>query len=155
MLADCSSRSPSCGTTCELGREWADLLFPPTAFDAADRDAQQDRLTDTRVAQPALGIGGLAVAPPAAAGSASGPTWPAGHSYGELVALCAAGAFDAGDPARAQPRNGRRRSSPPPATTRAPWPRSRPPPSGVAEVLATPAWPARWSSPTTTRPTQT
>src|SRR5262249_44532531 len=43
------------------GREWADLLFPPTAFESqAERD-QEERVRDTRVAQPVLGIGGLAV----------------------------------------------------------------------------------------------
>ena len=45
----------------DLGREWADLLFPPAAFDEATEQAQADRVRDTRVAQPVLGIGGLAV----------------------------------------------------------------------------------------------
>ncbi|WP_432841953.1 SDR family oxidoreductase [Dactylosporangium sp. CA-092794] len=77
----------------DLGREWADRLFPPAAFDPQAEQEQADRLRDTRVAQPVLGIGGLAAAHllgrlgvrPAMAG---------GHSYGELVALSVAGALD-------------------------------------------------------------
>jgi len=65
--------------------ERARLLFPPAYADT------RAGLTDTRHAQPALGLAGLAVRDllrrfgiePAMAG---------GHSYGELVALCAAGA---------------------------------------------------------------
>ncbi|GAA3732370.1 hypothetical protein GCM10022225_13000 [Plantactinospora mayteni] len=76
-----------------LGQEWADLLFPPSAFDTATEGAQQDRLRDTRVAQPVLGIGGLAVDHLLRRLNIH-PDLTAGHSYGELVALCAAGAYD-------------------------------------------------------------
>jgi Polyketide synthase modules and related proteins len=77
----------------ELGREWADLMFPPAAFDPATADAQRRRLRDTRVAQPALGIGGLAVAHLLHRLGVR-PDLAGGHSYGELVALCTAGACD-------------------------------------------------------------
>jgi acyl transferase domain-containing protein/NAD(P)H-dependent flavin oxidoreductase YrpB (nitropropane dioxygenase family) len=77
----------------ELGREWADALFPPTAFDETTTQAQRDHIRDTRVAQPVLGIGGLAV-DHLLRRLGVRPDMTAGHSYGELVALCVAGAYD-------------------------------------------------------------
>ncbi|WP_433605575.1 SDR family NAD(P)-dependent oxidoreductase [Dactylosporangium sp. CA-139114] len=77
----------------ELGPEPARRLFPPAAFDPAAQREQQQRLTDTRVAQPALGIGGLAVAHLLRRLDVH-PDLAAGHSYGELVALSVAGALD-------------------------------------------------------------
>jgi polyketide-type polyunsaturated fatty acid synthase PfaA len=72
----------------------SDLIYPQPAFTAEGRAAQDSALRDTAVAQPALGAVCLAalavlrqfgVRPDAAAG----------HSYGELTALCAAGCYDA------------------------------------------------------------
>ncbi|MCX4626409.1 type I polyketide synthase [Streptomyces sp. NBC_01443] len=68
-------------------------MFPPGAFSAADRAAQRAAVTDTRIAQPALGLAG------AAAYLLLGelgvrPDCVAGHSYGELTALWAAGVYD-------------------------------------------------------------
>ncbi|MFB6581758.1 SDR family NAD(P)-dependent oxidoreductase [Streptomyces sp. NPDC056402] len=68
-------------------------VFPPAAFTAEARAAQRAAVTDTRVAQPALGLAG------AAAHLLLGelgvrPDCVAGHSYGELTALWAAGAYD-------------------------------------------------------------
>ncbi|WP_426513301.1 SDR family NAD(P)-dependent oxidoreductase [Dactylosporangium sp. McL0621] len=77
----------------ELGPEYADLLFPPAAFDATTERDQQQRLRDTRVAQPVLGIEGLAVGHLLRRLDIC-PDVVAGHSYGELVALCVAGAYD-------------------------------------------------------------
>jgi acyl transferase domain-containing protein/NAD(P)H-dependent flavin oxidoreductase YrpB (nitropropane dioxygenase family) len=74
--------------------ELTGALHPPAAFDDATRAAQQARITDTRVAQPVLGIAGLAVADLLGRAGVR-PDLVAGHSYGELVALCAAGAIDA------------------------------------------------------------
>jgi len=68
----------------------AEVVYPAPAFDAATREALEAALRDTRRAQPALGAAGLAswrvlehfgVRPDAAAG----------HSFGELTALCVAG----------------------------------------------------------------
>jgi acyl transferase domain-containing protein/NAD(P)H-dependent flavin oxidoreductase YrpB (nitropropane dioxygenase family)/acyl carrier protein len=67
-------------------------MFPPSAFDDAARQDQRDRLRDTRIAQPALGITGLAVHHLLSRIGIE-PDMMAGHSYGELVALAAAGAF--------------------------------------------------------------
>ncbi|MEU1802363.1 SDR family NAD(P)-dependent oxidoreductase [Streptomyces sp. NPDC019937] len=71
----------------------AGALYPPAAFDDAGKAAQHAALTDTRVAQPALGIVGLA-AHTLLTSAGVRPEMAAGHSYGELVALCAAGALD-------------------------------------------------------------
>ncbi|GGS94861.1 type I polyketide synthase [Streptomyces cinerochromogenes] len=63
----------------------ADALFPPATF-----GGDPPRLVDTRLAQPALGLGGLAALDLLrACGVAYDMT--AGHSYGELPALAAAG----------------------------------------------------------------
>ncbi|MEV4831356.1 SDR family NAD(P)-dependent oxidoreductase [Micromonospora sp. NPDC049257] len=78
----------------ELDPAAAELLFPPAAFDQDSRRAQDDRVRDTRTAQPVLGIGGLAM-DHLLRRLGVRPDMTAGHSYGELVGLCVAGAFDA------------------------------------------------------------
>ncbi|MFJ8105701.1 SDR family oxidoreductase [Streptomyces sp. NPDC096132] len=93
MLADLFVAFPEVRPYLELGRSHADALYPPAAFDDAVRDRQQAALTDTRVAQPALGVAGLAAHAVLTAAGVH-PDLAAGHSYGELVALCAAGALD-------------------------------------------------------------
>ncbi|MGI5134178.1 SDR family oxidoreductase [Streptomyces sp. CA-106110] len=93
MLSELFVAFPDLHEYLELGRDVADTLHPPAAFGDAGRERQQAALTDTRVAQPALGVAGLAVL--ALLGAAGvRPDMAAGHSYGELVALCAAGALD-------------------------------------------------------------
>ncbi|PBC86362.1 MULTISPECIES: type I polyketide synthase [unclassified Streptomyces] len=73
--------------------KWAAAMFPPTAFTAERRAAQQAALTDTRVAQPALGLASAA-AHRLLTTLGVRPDCAAGHSYGELTALWAAGAYD-------------------------------------------------------------
>ncbi|WTV09028.1 SDR family oxidoreductase [Streptomyces sp. NBC_00046] len=92
MLADLFVAFPELRPYLELARAHADTLYPPAAFDDTVRERQRAALTDTRVAQPALGVTGLAAHAVLTAAGVQ-PDMAAGHSYGELVALCAAGAL--------------------------------------------------------------
>jgi acyl transferase domain-containing protein/NAD(P)H-dependent flavin oxidoreductase YrpB (nitropropane dioxygenase family)/NADP-dependent 3-hydroxy acid dehydrogenase YdfG len=96
MLADLFVAFPRLRRFVELGGRWAGAMFPATAFgkDAAAR--QRATLTDTRVAQPALGVAGLAMHELLTSLGVQ-PDHLGGHSYGELVALAAAGAISASE----------------------------------------------------------
>ncbi|HVW44944.1 MAG TPA: SDR family NAD(P)-dependent oxidoreductase [Amycolatopsis sp.] len=94
MLAELLVAFPETRQFLRLGRRWAATLFPPAAFDAETAQAQDFSLRDTRAAQPALGMAGLAVHQLLTRLDVKADMF-AGHSYGELVALCAAGSFDA------------------------------------------------------------
>jgi acyl transferase domain-containing protein/NAD(P)H-dependent flavin oxidoreductase YrpB (nitropropane dioxygenase family) len=65
-------------------------VFPVPTFDEAERGKQQEQLTDTRVAQPAIGAADVAALRLLASFNVA-PNMVAGHSYGEYVALHAAG----------------------------------------------------------------
>ncbi|HEX8759539.1 MAG TPA: beta-ketoacyl synthase N-terminal-like domain-containing protein, partial [Pseudonocardiaceae bacterium] len=93
MLADLFVAFPRLQRFLELGERWGDAMFPPAAFDKAESARQRAALTDTRVAQPALGVVGLAMHELLIALGVQ-PDHLGGHSYGELVALAAAGAVD-------------------------------------------------------------
>ena len=82
-----------------------DVVFPPAAFTDEQRAAQERRLTDTRCAQVALAAHSLSLL---ALLESIGiePDCTAGHSLGELVALHAAGALDAGGLLRLARRRG-------------------------------------------------
>ncbi|MFD5396079.1 SDR family NAD(P)-dependent oxidoreductase [Streptomyces sp. NPDC127097] len=80
-------------------------MFPPAAFTPEDRAAQQAALTDTRVAQPALGLASAA-AHRLLTTLGVRPDCTAGHSYGELTALWAAGAYDTAALLRLSARRG-------------------------------------------------
>lgn len=68
------------------------VVFPAPVFDPQEREAQRRRLTATEWAQPALAAASLAwLALLERAGVR--PDCAAGHSFGELVALRAAGVF--------------------------------------------------------------
>jgi len=73
--------------------EYEEVLFPNAVFDEALLKAQKERIKDTRMAQPLLGIVDLALAN-FLRDLGIAPDMVAGHSYGELPALCFAGAFD-------------------------------------------------------------
>ena len=92
MLADLFVAFPSLQRWLRLGARWADRMYPPAAFTEASRAEQREALTDTRVAQPALGIAGLAMTELLGACGIR-PAVAGGHSYGELVALAVAGAL--------------------------------------------------------------
>ncbi|MCC5474112.1 type I polyketide synthase [Streptomyces barringtoniae] len=93
MLAELLVHLPELRYYLDLGRAHADAVHPPAAFDEAARERRRAALTDTRAAQPALGITGLA-AHAFLTSAGVHPDQAAGHSYGELVALAAAGALD-------------------------------------------------------------
>jgi len=92
MLGDLFVAFPELQRYLAQGARWKDLLFPPTAWTPEEEQAQHAAVTDTRVAQPALGIGGLAMADLLQRFGVR-PDMLAGHSYGELVALTIAGAL--------------------------------------------------------------
>ncbi|MEU6551803.1 SDR family NAD(P)-dependent oxidoreductase [Streptomyces sp. NPDC046915] len=93
MLAEVFLAFPELQRFLEPAPEHAQRMYPPAAFDEAGRARQRAALTDTRAAQPALGITGLAAHALLTAAGVR-PDMAAGHSYGELAALCAAGALD-------------------------------------------------------------
>ncbi|MBP6827066.1 MAG: acyltransferase domain-containing protein [Saprospiraceae bacterium] len=70
-----------------------DRVYPIPVFNEEDRKTQQQNLTDTQFAQPAIGaLSAGMYRLLAEAGFA--PEFYAGHSYGELTALWAAGVID-------------------------------------------------------------
>ena len=71
-------------------------IFPSPVFSPQEEQAQQHALTQTNVAQPALGAADMALFRLLQSLGVQ-PDCVAGHSYGEYVALCAAGVFRAGE----------------------------------------------------------
>ncbi|OHV58736.1 polyketide synthase [Pseudofrankia sp. BMG5.36] len=94
MLTELFVAFPELKDYLRLGERWRDAIFPPAGPAGATGDDAELRLRDTRVAQPALGIAGLATHH-LLTRLGLAPDMAAGHSYGELVALYAAGAYDA------------------------------------------------------------
>ncbi|SED48992.1 Acyl transferase domain-containing protein [Amycolatopsis tolypomycina] len=95
MLADLFVHFPELAELLRLAPAVAAVAFPPTAFTPEAAAAQEAALTDTRVAQPALGLVETAVVRLLGQLGVH-PDFLGGHSYGELVALSVAGAFDTG-----------------------------------------------------------
>ncbi|WP_410674845.1 SDR family NAD(P)-dependent oxidoreductase [Amycolatopsis sp. cmx-4-68] len=93
MLAELFVHFPELADLLRLAPDVTGKAFPPRAFDADAVQEQEKALTDTRVAQPALGLVETAVARLLDRVGVR-PDFLAGHSYGELVALSVAGAFD-------------------------------------------------------------
>ncbi|MEH0547428.1 SDR family NAD(P)-dependent oxidoreductase [Streptomyces sp. B21-105] len=85
MLADLFLAFPRLHRFLRADPALADAVFPPGVF-----DGDVPSLVDTRLAQPALGIGGLAALDLLRACGVEADLL-GGHSYGELVALAAAG----------------------------------------------------------------
>ena len=77
----------------KLPRRLSNYVFPPPAFSEEERSAQQAAVTQTNVAQPAIGAASVAMARLLETLGVRGEA-AAGHSYGEYVALHYAGAFD-------------------------------------------------------------
>ena len=91
MLACLDAANREFGTA--DGTRLSDLIYPPTAFTDETREALEAALRATDAAQPAIGavsLGSLRVLE----SFGIAPDAAAGHSYGELTALCAAGRLD-------------------------------------------------------------
>ena len=75
------------------GLPLSDYVFPPPAFSVEERLAQAVALTATDIAQPALGVTSLMYLELLHRAGIS-PSRVAGHSFGEVIALHAAGVLD-------------------------------------------------------------
>jgi acyl transferase domain-containing protein/NAD(P)H-dependent flavin oxidoreductase YrpB (nitropropane dioxygenase family)/NAD(P)-dependent dehydrogenase (short-subunit alcohol dehydrogenase family) len=75
-----------------LPRRLSTYVYPPTAFTPETKKEQMRAITDTSVAQPALAAVEIALARLLQRLGVQ-PSMTAGHSFGEYVALCAAGVF--------------------------------------------------------------
>lgn len=89
-----------------LPRPLSGFIYPVPVFSEENRKRQQAALSATQVAQPALGVVELAAARLLDSFGIK-PDYLAGHSYGEYVALCAAGALAAEDLIRLSEIRGR------------------------------------------------
>ncbi|PPE72943.1 hypothetical protein C3942_16105 [Solimonas fluminis] len=94
MLRELLVYFPPAAELLAAARQELPYIYPTTAYDDDARRRQQQALTDTRRAQPALGLVEFA-AFEWLRGLGLKPDMAAGHSYGELAALATAGAFDA------------------------------------------------------------
>ncbi|MBE9536548.1 MAG: acyltransferase domain-containing protein, partial [Proteobacteria bacterium] len=72
------------------------LIYPHPAFDEKSREENEEKLRNTKVAQPALGAVCLGAKRVMESFGLSAQAF-AGHSYGELPALFAGGHFESGD----------------------------------------------------------
>ena len=79
------------------GVRLSDRIYPPSRFDPAAAKADDDALRDTRTAQPAIGAVSWGAWRVLNERFGLKPAAFAGHSYGELVALAAAGRFTSAD----------------------------------------------------------
>ncbi|MDR3119949.1 MAG: SDR family NAD(P)-dependent oxidoreductase, partial [Clostridiales bacterium] len=94
MAAELFMAFPKARRLLEAAPEYERILFPDTVFSSDEKKAQRDRITDTRNAQPLLGAVDFAIAELLRDFGVQADM-AAGHSYGELPALCFAGVFHA------------------------------------------------------------
>jgi len=80
----------------KLTKRLSEFVSPAPSFTEEDRVAKQKALAQTFVAQPALGTAGLALLHMLGDLGVQ-PEMVAGHSYGEYLALCAAGVMNERD----------------------------------------------------------
>ncbi|AMV36070.1 type I polyketide synthase [Planctomyces sp. SH-PL62] len=90
-VRDCFERADRT-LAAELGRPLSRWIFPPPAFGADEEKQLQMALTETQIAQPALAAADLAILR-LLSNLGIEPEMAAGHSFGEFVALCAAGCY--------------------------------------------------------------
>jgi len=96
MLSDLACVFPEVLDSVDAVGAMGGLIYPPPSFSEADEAGQRDALMRTEHAQPALGAVARGLCDLMGRfGVRAGLT--AGHSYGELVALYAAGRIDAQD----------------------------------------------------------
>ncbi len=87
------SNANACKGESKHGSRLTDIIYPIPVFNDTARQAQEETLRHTYHAQPAIGavsLSGLRILE----SFGFKADIAAGHSYGELVALCAAGVFD-------------------------------------------------------------
>ena len=96
MLADLFVTFPSLHELLRRAERYEPALFPATSRDPDRSAAQRAAITDTLVAQPTLGLAGLAVAQLLQSVGVR-PDAVGGHSFGEIVALSAAGVYSPSD----------------------------------------------------------
>lgn len=89
-----------------LPKPLSDLIFPVSAYSEEAAHAARAALTATRIAQPALGITGVALAG-LLQDLGVRPAMVAGHSYGEIAALYWAGVLSEDDLFRVSEMRGR------------------------------------------------
>ncbi|HTU20930.1 MAG TPA: beta-ketoacyl synthase N-terminal-like domain-containing protein, partial [Gemmataceae bacterium] len=89
-----------------LDRTLGKFIFPPSAFTPEQEKQAREALTRTDVAQPALGAASLGMFRLLTRLGVRADLF-AGHSYGDYVALCAAGALSADDLFRVSHERGR------------------------------------------------
>ncbi|MDR1201798.1 MAG: SDR family NAD(P)-dependent oxidoreductase [Tannerellaceae bacterium] len=94
MASDLFTAIPSMRRLLKENPQYEEIIFPDTAFGEEEKKKQQTTITDTRNAQPLLGMVDFAIAEYLYSLGIK-PDMVAGHSYGEVAALCFAGAFDA------------------------------------------------------------
>ncbi len=82
--------------TLDDGQPLTSAIYPHSLFSDEARQAAQRRITATNVAQPAIGAVSLGAWNHLRRFGLNADAF-AGHSYGELVALCAAGCYSAAD----------------------------------------------------------
>ena len=83
----------------------SDLIFPHPTFDSESAKRDQAALTATQVAQPALGAVSIGAYSVLKRFGVEADAF-AGHSYGELTALCVGGVYDASALIRASQKRG-------------------------------------------------
>jgi acyl transferase domain-containing protein/NAD(P)-dependent dehydrogenase (short-subunit alcohol dehydrogenase family) len=96
MAADLFLVFPRIRRLLNLLPEYERVLFPVSVFTDEGKKAQTAAITDTRNAQVLLGVVDLAIAE-LLRDFGILPDMAAGHSYGEIPALCFAGAFDSNE----------------------------------------------------------
>ena len=95
-VLDDANKNFGTDTTATGNRRLSDYIYPIPVFSEADKNSQIDELKNTRVAQPAIGATSLASLKILELFGIK-PAMAAGHSYGEITALCAAGVLSESD----------------------------------------------------------